>query len=58
MVFVSSAALTADYVEVVDPHRLVPVKRTGSFSLLAAAVLLTARLPSLTEPGPWAALRP
>lgn len=33
-----SAALTADYVEVVDPHRLVPVKRTGSFSLLAAAV--------------------
>jgi len=33
-----SAALSADYVEVVDPHRLVPMKRTGSFSLLAAAV--------------------
>lgn len=33
-----SAALEVDYVEVVDPHRLVPVARTGSFSLVAAAV--------------------
>jgi pantoate ligase/cytidylate kinase len=33
-----SAALTADYLDVVDPHRLVPVAHTGSFSLLAAAV--------------------
>jgi pantoate ligase/cytidylate kinase len=32
------AALTADYVELVDPHRLAPVARSGSFSLLAAAV--------------------
>ena len=28
-----SAALEVDYVEVVDPHRLVPVARTGSFSV-------------------------
>ena len=33
-----SAALTADYLDVVDPHWLVPVAHTGSFSLLAAAV--------------------